>query len=35
LPTLVWILVYVLREYARHAGHMDVCRELLDGSPGE
>jgi uncharacterized damage-inducible protein DinB len=31
-PTLVWILVYVLQEYARHAGHMDVGRELLDGA---
>jgi hypothetical protein len=34
-PTLVWILVYVLQEYARHAGHMDVGRELLDGAVGE
>ncbi len=34
-PTLLWILVYVLQEYARHAGHMDVGRELLDGAVGE
>jgi hypothetical protein len=34
-PTLAWILVYVLQEYARHAGHMDVGRELLDGAVGE
>jgi uncharacterized damage-inducible protein DinB len=34
-PTLVWILVYVLQEYARHAGQMDVGRELLDGAVGE
>lgn len=34
-PTLLWILVYVLQEYARHAGHIDVGRELLDGGVGE
>jgi uncharacterized damage-inducible protein DinB len=34
-PTLAWILVYVLQEYARHAGHLDVARELIDGTIGE
>jgi len=34
-PTLAWILTYVLQEYARHAGHLDVARELADGSTGE
>ena len=34
-PTLAWILIYVLQEYARHAGHLDVARELIDGSTGE
>ena len=34
-PTLAWILTYVLQEYARHAGHLDVARELIDGSTGE
>jgi uncharacterized damage-inducible protein DinB len=34
-PTLGWILVYVLQEYARHAGHLDVARELIDGTTGE
>jgi Protein of unknown function (DUF664) len=34
-PTLAWILVYVLQEYARHAGHLDVARELADGLTGE
>jgi hypothetical protein len=34
-PTLGWILAYVLQEYARHAGHLDVARELADGSTGE
>lgn len=34
-PTLAWILTYVLQEYARHAGHLDVARELTDGATGE
>jgi uncharacterized damage-inducible protein DinB len=34
-PTLAWILFHVLQEYSRHAGHLDVARELLDGATGE
>jgi hypothetical protein len=34
-PTLNWILFHVLQEYARHAGHLDVARELSDGATGE
>jgi uncharacterized protein DUF664 len=34
-PSLGWILVYVLQEYARHAGHLDIARELMDGALGE
>jgi hypothetical protein len=34
-PTLVWILFHVLQEYARHAGHLDIARELADGGTGE
>jgi hypothetical protein len=34
-PTLEWILFHVLQEYARHAGHLDVVRELIDGITGE
>ncbi len=34
-PTLAWILFHVLQEYARHAGHLDVVRELTDGATGE
>jgi hypothetical protein len=34
-PTLVWILFHVLQEYARHAGHLDIVRELVDGRTGE
>ena len=31
-PALVWILFHLLQEYARHAGHLDVARELADGT---
>ncbi|MER5638086.1 DinB family protein [Kitasatospora sp. NPDC002227] len=34
-PTLGWILFHVLQEYARHAGHLDIVRELADGRTGE
>lgn len=34
-PTLLAILFHVLQEYARHTGHLDVARELLDGRTGE
>jgi hypothetical protein len=34
-PRLSWILFHVLQEYARHAGHLDVARELADGTVGE
>ena len=34
-PTLAWILLHVLQEYARHAGHLDIVRELADGVTGE
>ena len=34
-PALIWILFHVLQEYARHAGHLDVVRELADGTVGE
>ncbi|MFJ1936750.1 DinB family protein [Kitasatospora sp. NPDC088160] len=34
-PTLGWILFHVLQEYARHAGHLDIVRELTDGATDE
>ena len=34
-PTLGWIFAHLLQEYARHVGHLDVVRELIDGSVGE
>lgn len=35
LPQLQWILLHLLQEYARHAGHLDIVRELTDGARGE
>jgi uncharacterized damage-inducible protein DinB len=32
--TLRWVLVHMVEEVARHAGHMDICRELIDGATG-
>lgn len=31
---LRWVLVHLLEETARHAGHADILRELIDGSTG-
>jgi hypothetical protein len=32
--TLRWVLGHLLEETARHAGHADILRELLDGQTG-
>ncbi len=32
--TLRWVVVHLLEETARHLGHMDITRELLDGRTG-
>jgi Protein of unknown function (DUF664) len=32
--TLRWIVVHLVEELARHAGHADILRELLDGDTG-
>lgn len=34
-PSLGRILFHLLQEYARHVGHLDVARELIDGKTGE
>jgi uncharacterized damage-inducible protein DinB len=34
-PSLGRILFHLLQEYARHLGHLDVARELIDGETGE
>jgi len=31
---LRWILAHLLEETARHAGHADILRELIDGATG-
>jgi hypothetical protein len=31
---LRWVVAHLLEETARHAGHADILRELLDGSTG-
>ena len=32
--TLRWVVTHLLEETARHAGHLDITRELLDGRTG-
>jgi uncharacterized damage-inducible protein DinB len=32
---LRWVLLHLINETARHAGHADATRELLDGTVGE
>jgi len=34
-PQLQWILLHLIQEYARHTGHLDIARELVDGQTGE
>jgi hypothetical protein len=34
-PTLRWILVHLIEEYARHCGHADLLREAVDGATGD
>jgi len=33
--TLRWVLLHLIEETARHAGHADLIREAIDGSVGE
>ena len=33
--SLRWILVHMIEETARHAGHIDIIREIVDGTTGE
>jgi len=34
-PSLRWILVHMIEEYARHNGHADLLRERIDGRIGQ
>lgn len=33
-PSMRWVLVHMIEETARHAGHADILREQIDGSIG-
>jgi hypothetical protein len=33
--SLRWVLVHMIEETARHAGHLDVMRESIDGRTGD
>ena len=33
--SLRWILVHMIEETARHAGHLDIFREAIDGKTGD
>jgi hypothetical protein len=35
VPSVRWIMTHLIEEFARHNGHADLLRELLDGSTGE
>ena len=30
-----WVLIHMIEENARHAGHLDIIRELIDGATGD
>ena len=34
-PSVRWIVVHMIEEYARPNGHADLIRELVDGAVGE
>jgi uncharacterized damage-inducible protein DinB len=33
--SLRWVLIHMIEETARHVGHMDIVRELIDGATGD
>lgn len=33
-PSMRWALVHMVEETGRHAGHLDILRELIDGTTG-
>lgn len=33
--TLRWALIHMVEETCRHAGHLDILRELIDGAVGD
>jgi hypothetical protein len=35
MVSLRWILIHMIEETARHAGHADILREIVDGTVGD
>lgn len=33
-PNARWVVLHRIEETARHAGHLDIARELIDGKTG-
>lgn len=33
-PDVRWVVLHMIEETARHAGHLDIARELIDGKTG-
>ncbi len=33
--TMRWVLIHMIEETARHAGHLDIARELIDNATGD
>jgi hypothetical protein len=33
--SMLWVLIHMVEETARHAGHADIVRELIDGMTGD
>ena len=34
-PTLRWVVLHLVEENARHNGHLDLLREIADGTRGD
>jgi uncharacterized damage-inducible protein DinB len=34
-PSLRWIMLHMIEEYARHCGHADMIRQSIDGATGD
>ncbi|GES00599.1 hypothetical protein Acor_26630 [Acrocarpospora corrugata] len=35
IVSMRWVLIHMIEENARHAGHIDIVRELIDGLTGD
>lgn len=35
IVSMRWVLIHMIEETARHTGHMDILRELIDGATGD